>query len=72
MKKRNILNIIIDIFLMAVVLSFVDYLMINILKKESFWLELGIYIVFYSIVFGTKSWIVYLWNKKRKGNEKHH
>lgn len=67
--KRKIFNIIIDIILFSVAFSVTDYLMINVLHSENLWLELGIYIVLYGIVFGTKSGIVHLW-KKRKNQEK--
>ena len=34
--------------------------MIKVFNSKNFWLELGIYIVFYGIVFGGKSGILYL------------
>ncbi len=65
MKAKKIINIIVDIILIAVVFSVTDIMMIKVFHSENLWLELGIYIVFYGIVFGAKSGIVYLLRKKR-------
>lgn len=67
--KRKISNIIIDILLITVVFAATDGVMLHMLHSENLWLELGIYIVLYGIVFGAKSGIVYLW-KCRKQEEK--
>lgn len=67
--KRKISNIIIDILLITVVFAVTDGVMIHVLHSENLWLELGIYIVLYGIIFGTKSGIVYLW-KGRKQEKK--
>ena len=64
MNKRKILNLIIDIILMAIALSIAEELTLNVIKSESFWLEMGIYLVLYGIVLGAKRWIVYLWRRK--------
>lgn len=63
--KRKICNIIIDILLFTAVFSVTDILMIRVLHSENLWLELGVYIVLYGIVFGTKNAIVYLWKKRK-------
>ena len=65
MKAKKIINIIVDIILIAVVFSVTDIMMIKVFHSENLWLELGIYIVFYGLVFGAKSGIVYLLRKKR-------
>ena len=70
MNKRKILKLIIDIVLMAIALSVAEELTLKVIKSESFWLEMGIYLVLYCIVFGAKRWIVYLWNRRRKNYEK--
>jgi len=48
--------------------------LLKVFFSESFWLELGIYLVLYTIAFGTKRGIIILWNKfvskKKEGNEK--
>lgn len=64
--KRKILNIIIDIILMGISLSVSDYITLNIIKSENFWVGMGVYLVFYGIVFGAKNGIIYLWRRKRK------
>ena len=71
MKKRSkkILNLIVDIILFTITISITDQLMLKVIKYESFWLELVIYIVLYCIVFGAKSGIIYLWNRRRKNYE---
>lgn len=72
MKKMNtkkIIDIAVDIVLFAVVFSITDYLMLNVIKSVNLWLELGIYIVFYGIVFSCKSCIMYLWKRHRKRKE---
>ncbi len=69
MKAKKIINVIVDIILIAVVFSITDHLMLKVLQSENLWLELGIYIVLYGIVFGAKNGIIYLWNKHRKNKE---
>ena len=67
--KRKVINVLIDISLIAIVFAITDHLMLNVLKSENLWLEIGIYIVFYGIVFGTKSGILYLWKRAKKRND---
>lgn len=61
--KTKIIHIIIDIVLIAVVFAVTDALLIKVFHSENLWLELGIYIVSYGVVFGTKRGIIYLWKK---------
>ena len=67
--KRKIIGIVVDIILIAVVFAITDHLMLNVIKSESIWIELSIYIVFYGIVFGAKSGIIYLWKRSKKTDE---
>ena len=49
----------------------VDILLIKLFHSESFWLEFGIYVVFYTIVFGCKKGVMILWERfssKKKEN----
>lgn len=66
--KRKICNTIADILLIAIVFAATDGVLRYVFRSENLWLELGIYIVLYGIVFGTKNGIVHLW-KKRHGAE---
>lgn len=69
--KKKIIGIIVDILLMMVVFSVTDFVSLKLFHSENFWLEFGIYIVFYAIVFGSKRGIVILWNRlaaKKKEN----
>ena len=76
--KKKILDIIVDIILIGIVFGVTDAVLLKVFRSESLWLELGIYIVFYAIAFGTKRGIIILCNKlvnkkKEKGgndNEK--
>lgn len=61
--KKKVLNIVIDVLLIAMVFGVTDIMMIKVFNSENLWFELGIYIVFYGIVFGGKSGIVYLWKR---------
>ena len=73
--KKKIINIIVDILLIGTVFSVTETVLLKVFHSESIWLELGIYIVFYAIVFGSKRGIMILWNrfvskkKKEGGNE---
>lgn len=72
MKKINtkkIIDFVVDIALFTAVFTITDYLMVNVIKSESLWLEFGIYVVLYGIVFGCKSGIVYLWKRHRNRKE---
>ena len=68
LKVRKIIDIAIDIILIAIVFSATDHLMLKVIKSESIGLELGIYLLLYAVVFGAKSCIKYLW--KRSKNKK--
>ena len=66
LKVRKIIDIVIDVVLIAVVFAITDHLMLNIINSDSIWFELGIYLLFYAIVFGTKRGIKYLWKRSKK------
>ncbi len=69
--KKKIIDIIIDILLIMIVVSVTDFVSLKLFHSKNFWLEFGIYIVFYAIVFGSKRGIVILWNRlatKKKEN----
>jgi hypothetical protein len=64
--KRKIESLIVDLLLITLVFAVTDSVMLHVLHSENLWLELGIYIFLYGIVFGTKSGIVYLWKKAKQ------
>jgi uncharacterized integral membrane protein len=69
--KKKIIDIIVDILLMMIIFSVTDIVSLKVFHSESIWLELGIYIVLYAVVFGSKKGIVILWNRvaqKKKEN----
>ena len=68
--KKKIINIAVDIILIALVFAITDYLMLTVFESENLWLELGIYIVFYGCVFGAKSGILYLWRHRHERKQK--
>ena len=72
MKKKIIGNLV-DIILFGIVLRVTDAVLLKVFHSESFWLELGIFLVLCTIAFGTKRGIIILWNKfvskKKEGNE---
>ena len=61
--KGKIIGIVVDILLFAVVFSAADLVAQQLFHSKNFWLEFGIYIVFYAIVFGCKKGIVCLWKQ---------
>ena len=63
--KRKILSIIIDIALITLILAFVDTLALKVLRNESIWLYIGLYIAAYVVVFGAKRGIITLWKRKK-------
>ena len=71
--KKKIIGILVDIILFSIVFGVTDTVLLKVFHSESFWLELGIYLVLYTIAFGTKRGIIILWNKfvskKKEGNE---
>ena len=62
--KKKIINMAIDIILIAIVFAVTDIMLLKVFHSENLWLELGIYIVMYGIVFGIKNGIKYLWKKR--------
>ena len=61
--KKKIIGILVDIILFGIVFGVTDVVLLKVFHSESFWLELGIYLVLYTIAFGTKRGIIILWNK---------
>ena len=63
----------VDIILFSIVFGVTDTVLLKVFHSENFWLELGIYLVLYTVAFGTKRGIIILWNKfvskKKEGNE---
>lgn len=69
--KNKIIDIIVDILSMTIIFLVTDIVSLKVFHSESIWLELGIYIVLYAVVFGSKKGIVILWNRvapKKKEN----
>ena len=71
--KKKIIGSLVDIILFGIVFRVTDAVLLKVFHSENFWLELGIFLVLYSIAFGTKRGIIILWNKfvskKKEGNE---
>ncbi len=63
---KKIFRIIIDLVLITGVFASVDMLSLNVFHRESIWLDIGLYIVLYIAVFGTKRGIIFLWNRKKR------
>lgn len=63
--KKKIMDIIVDIALITVIFMATDGVVTHLLHSENIWLELGVYAVFYAIVFGAKAGIAYLWKKRK-------
>ena len=63
--KKRILNTVIDILLITVAFGITDIFMQKVFCSENGWLEVGIYIVLYAVIFGAKSGIVHLWKKRK-------
>ena len=61
--KKKILGIIVDIILITLIFSITDMVMLKVLRSENLWLELGVYLVLYALMFGIKSLIVNLWKR---------
>lgn len=65
--KNKIVNIIIDVILIAVAFAGTDILMINVFYSDSMWLELLCYVLLYGILFGGEWVVIKLWtNRKQK------
>lgn len=63
---KAVSNIALDIILITAVIYFTDLLRLKVLHSESFWLEIGLYILFYSAVFGAKRGISAALKKRKK------
>lgn len=63
--KRKILSIITDIALITLVLALVDALALKVLRSESIWLYIVLYIAAYAVVFGAKRGILALWKLRK-------
>ncbi len=65
--KRKIFNIITDIVLIAAAFALTDYVMLCVIGSENIWLELGVYVVFYAVLFGAKGGVTYLYRRIKDG-----
>lgn len=63
---KAVSDIALDIILITAVIYFTDLLRLKVLHSESFWLEIGLYILFYSAVFGAKRGISAALKKRKK------
>lgn len=64
--KRKLIGIAVDVLLIALVFCLTDTVVLGVLRTESIWIELGVYLVFYAAVYGIKCGIVLLWRKRRR------
>lgn len=71
--KKKIINAVIDFLLIFTVLVVTDIVMEKVFRSENFWLEIGVYIVLYGILYGSKHGLTVLWrryvSKKKKTEE---
>lgn len=67
--KKKIIDIVVDILLFTVIFSATDLVIQTFFHSDSVWLELGIYLVLYAIVFGVKGGILSLWRKRHNGQK---
>lgn len=63
--KKKIINFIVDVLLIGAAFSLTDIVLLKVFHSENLWLELGIYVVFYGVVFGAKRGIMLLWKKRK-------
>ena len=61
--KKKITNLAVDLLLITLAFWATDMTVMHVTHSESMWAELGVYVVFYAIVFGAKRGIIYLWKK---------
>ena len=64
--RMKIINTAIDILLITVVFAVTDIVMRKVFCSEKLWLELVVYVLFYAVVFGAKSGILYLYKKHKQ------
>ena len=64
--NKKIITAIVDVVLIVCVFAIVEILSRNVFRIESVWLDVGLYVAAYVVVFGIKRGIVLLWNKKTK------
>ena len=64
--KKKVIDVIIDILLIATAFAITDLLMWKVFQSESVWLELGTYVAFYAALFGTKRGVIYLWQNRHR------
>lgn len=72
--KKKVIDIIVDILLIAAVFAITDTIVLKVFRSESIWVDLGVYLVIYAIIFGIKSGTAALWkrqisDKKNGGKE---
>lgn len=61
--KKKIADFIIDVFLIGVIFTVTDTVMLNVFQSKSLLLEIGIYCVFYAVFFGLKQGVMSLWER---------
>ena len=61
--NKKIANFIIDIFLIGVIIAITDTVMLNVFQSKSLLLKIGVYCVFYAVIFGLKQVVMSLWKR---------
>ena len=61
--KKKIIDTIVNVLLIVGVFRATDTALVNVFQSENIWLKIGLYIMFYAVVFGMKRGVVILWNR---------
>ena len=61
--RNKIIDFIVDVLLFVGVFSATDAALVNVFQSESIWLRIGLYMIFFAVVFGVKLGVVILWNR---------
>ena len=61
--RNKIIDFIVDVLLFVGVFRATDAALVNVFQYESIWLRIGLYIIFYAVIFGMKRGVMILWNR---------
>lgn len=68
-RVKKIIDIIVDVFLIIAVFFITDTMTLKVLHSDSLLLDIGVYMIFYAIIFGLKNVVVIILRRFKFNNK---
>lgn len=68
-RVKKFIDIIVDVFLITAVFFITDTMTLKVLHSDSLLLDIGVYILFYAIIFGLKNVVMIILRRFKFNNK---